>query len=1188
MAIFTSLAAAFTAISSWTISLGALGSFAVGNFLLRAAVQLGVSALAKAFAKRKAGGVDPFSIQGSVRSGGSVPRSFVMGPALSAGSLVWHSEWGQDGGTSNAFYTQVIALSDVPVAGLRRWFIEGRAVTLEDVDSEKGLAAVEYREGGRDHAWVRFHDGTQVLADPFLVGTVNSGAPRSYSSARIGKGIAYAVVTFRVNQEIFTGFPRSKFVMDGVKLYDISKDGTQGGTGAHRWDDPATWGGDGDALPAVQAYNLARGIFYRDPGNGGETSQASTVSLGADQSILSFKLVGGGGGGRVAGNGGLSRIVLKDGEVVVNTWTVAGGISRGAVGHLGQVSQYAPHGNGAAGQPEIFEGGSEGAGLIQAAISGGGAGEYLSVTGYDISGLADPVLEITVGAGAADAKDGYALYTAGLVSGSVEPQWFYGLQGLTAARLPAAHWITQVEKCRAQIEGDSGLEATYRCAGEITINSEIGSAFEAILTSCAGRMSEVGGIFKIYVGAPDAPIAHFGDEDIVSVAPQSFTPFFGLSETVNGVIASYPSPDEGYVMRTTPPVYNPDFEIEDGGRRLLTDVQLSFVPFPAQAQRLLQGELKAARRARRHTHTLPAKFRLVEPGDVVTWTSARNGYDAKQFRVDGVIDLPNCDLIIDITEVDPADHGAWDHGVDYVPVAPLPMIPVRPIVQGVVGFDPISADIQDAAGTARRPGFLMQWDSDVDDIAGIMFEVRVSATGVVVSASETRDFEAGELPVEGGLVAATGYEARAKYIPASSRRVAWTSWISVSTNDVRLGSDDFGDDLWGELDSRAEDRISDVYSEMDFALDAAAELDIESRVGSVVEAARLEGVAEEIRTELTAQVAGLTATLTQDYVTAVSQVAALAQLNTSLTASIDSVSSALTQSLTTLADESGATSVALSSLTSSYDAFTASANQQLVTLASETAALASATSQVETSLNGLTSSVSVVQSSVSGVMGLWGVRVNNNGVISGMALTSDLVGGEPVTAVVFDVDEFIIARSNGSAATAPFTVQNGVVHLNEAVIGSASIGSAHIKSLAVDTLHIAGEAVETGQLGNQAATAAYSAVGGGGNKQIAITNSTGVSIDLVILAFVRAQDTANEPTAGCRIYKATSSGGTSGLLTTLSETGPDTTPSQNTVFLTGTAAAITTINPGITRYIRAVGIGDNVSQLNLIIFQRQK
>ena len=724
MAVFSSIAAAFTAISGWTITIGTLGTFAIGNFLLQTAVQLGVSALAKKFAGDGPSGPG-FSIQGQVRTGGAVPRSFGVGPFLTAGSLVWHTEWGKAGSTPNAYYTQVIALSDLPVAGLKRWFIENQAVTLAEVESDFGFAAEEFTEGGIEHAWIKFHDGTQIEADPFLTLTVNETAPREYASSRVGTGIAYAIVTFRVNQEIFTGFPRSKFVLDGVPLYDVSKDDTQGGSGAHRWDDPATWGGDGDALPAVQAYNLARGIYYSRNFAGGGAHEDATIALGAGKETLSFRCVGGGGGNVNGGAGGDTIVTLKDGATVIQTWTAAGGakgIEIVGPGGLGEQSELSPRGDGGAGFASRDFGGPDGG--TYPGSSGGAAGEYVEVSGYDISALADPVLEITIGAAGASAPGGlgggaagYFGYTSAIAEAAIEPQWFYGLQGLTAARLPAAHWIAQIAKCRAEVEGENGvLEPIYRSAGEITVNAEIGNAFEAILTTCAGRMSEIGGIFKIYVGAPDAPIAHFEDGDIVSLAPQSFSPFFGLSETVNGVVATYPSPDEAYAMRSTPPIYNEGYEVEDGGRRLLTNVELSFVPFPVQAQRLLQGELAAARRARRHTHTLPARFRKVEPGDVVTWTSARNGYAVKQFRVDGVIDLPNCDLIVDITEVDPADHGSFNPVTDYTPLEPVPGENIRPEAQAVVGFDPVAVDLKDGAGLSRRPGILLQWDATIEGI----------------------------------------------------------------------------------------------------------------------------------------------------------------------------------------------------------------------------------------------------------------------------------------------------------------------------------------------------------------------------------------------------------------------------------------------------------------------------------------
>lgn len=680
MAVFTAIASAITAISGWTISLGALGSFAIGNFLLRSAVQLGVSALAKAFAGDKSPRQDPFAIQGQIRTGGAVPRSFVLGPGLTAGSLVWHSEWGKSGNTPNAYYTQVIALSDLPVAGLRRWFVNGQAMTLADTGDERGLAAVELRTGGTDNAWVRFHDGTQTAADSFLTGTVSAGAPRTYSATRIGTGIAYAVVTFRIKSELFSGFPASKFVLDGVKLYDPSKDDTAGGSGGHRWNDRTTWGGDGDALPAVQAYNLARGLTF------------------------------------------------------------------------------------------------------------GGA-------------------------------------------------WFYGLQGVTAARLPAAHWIGQIQKCRVEVEGDNGPEPIYRAGGEISVSAEIGDAFEALLTACAGRMSEVGGTFKLFVGAPDPAVVTITDEDIVSLAPQTFTPFFGLSNTVNGVLASYPSPDEGYVMRALPPLYNPAFEVEDGGRRLLTDIALTLVPFRAQATRLVEGELAAARRARRHTFTLPARYRLLEPGDVLQWNSVRNGYSGKLFRVDGVIDLPNCDLIVDVTEVDPSDHAAFDFDPGAFPALPAPLTPVRPAITGVIGLKVSPTDLSDNLDAPRRPAILAEWTASVDGVAGVIFEIR--PTDGDSFKAETRDFADGRFPISTGILPGVEYQVRARYVPIGDLECRFGGWLLVNSNDTRLSMDDFAPDLEeriaageaasanlaalvGDYTGTLDDEIARINSDIDAAAQSAA------------------------------------------------------------------------------------------------------------------------------------------------------------------------------------------------------------------------------------------------------------------------------------------------------------------------------------------------------------------------------
>ncbi|RIK77947.1 MAG: phage tail protein, partial [Planctomycetota bacterium] len=104
------------------------------------------------------------------------------------------------------------------MAGL---WVNGEKVTLPDMSgaapTDQGWPIAEYTKGGKAHLWVKFYDGTQTAADGFLVGKVSS-SERPYQSTRVGTGVAYAVITSLVNEELFTGFPAFKFELTGIKL----------------------------------------------------------------------------------------------------------------------------------------------------------------------------------------------------------------------------------------------------------------------------------------------------------------------------------------------------------------------------------------------------------------------------------------------------------------------------------------------------------------------------------------------------------------------------------------------------------------------------------------------------------------------------------------------------------------------------------------------------------------------------------------------------------------------------------------------------------------------------------------------------------------------------------------------------------------------------------------------------------
>jgi hypothetical protein len=616
-----------------TAILGAIGitsTFAIGVAAvgLSIAATYAVSAVMKSLSGQedtnKPAAQDHFGTQGTLAAGGDVPRSFGLGRHMTAGSLVYANYWGNAGQTPNAYLTQVIAVSDLPREQLLEVWINGEKCTLSGpVDGNLGTAVAEYAKDGAQHLWIKYYDGTQTAVDPFLVGYVSSGE-RPYPSTRVGTGVAYVIATALVDDTLFTGFPTFKFVLSGIPLYDPSKDSTNGGSGSHRYSDPATWGGDGDQLPAVQAYNILRGIRY------------------------------------------------------------AGG-------------------------------------------------------------------------------------------------WLYGLQNMTGgARLPAANWNAQIAKCRDLIASTSGTEPTYRAGGQINIDAQPANAIEALLTACQGRLSEIGGFYKIHLGAPDSPTFAWTDADLLSSESQVFRPFFSLADSVNGIQGTYPNPAEGWQTATAPPLYRTDLEARDGHRRLMAAPSFDMVPYPEQVQRLQKSGIEESQRARTHVLPFPPVYWVVEPGDVGTWNSVRNGYTDKLFRVDQVTDRANLDVVMNVTEVDPADYD-WDHTTDYTGVATGPTTFPRPAPQGVVDWYAEGTILYDADGLGRRVAIRITWDGTLPGVVGIQYEVRLTADLSHVARGRTDQLAAGALLISQGLIPQTAYQVRGQYLPSSPRDMLWSDWLDVVT-----------------------------------------------------------------------------------------------------------------------------------------------------------------------------------------------------------------------------------------------------------------------------------------------------------------------------------------------------------------------------------------------------------------------
>lgn len=245
---------------------GALGAGVIGAQIITAAVgilfSVGVSLLARALTPTPDEAKQPaVGVSGQIQVGGDNPLSFIVGTYNTPGSLEYANTWGNDGETPNAYYTQVISLSDLPVDSLAETFVNGQKVTYYPADATSaGIPVAQFRKNGQDYLWIKFYDGTQTTPDSFLVAKFSALAGRPWTSDQIGRGVSYAIVTARINRSLFTGFPSVKFTLKGIPLYDPRKDSTVGGSGMHRWSTPSTWEWSDNV--ALITYNIMRGVYY--------------------------------------------------------------------------------------------------------------------------------------------------------------------------------------------------------------------------------------------------------------------------------------------------------------------------------------------------------------------------------------------------------------------------------------------------------------------------------------------------------------------------------------------------------------------------------------------------------------------------------------------------------------------------------------------------------------------------------------------------------------------------------------------------------------------------------------------------------------------------------------------------------------------------------------------------------------
>ena len=261
-ALFSAVASAFSAIAAWWGSLSV-----IAQAFIQIGAGLALNHLRTAFADRPEVGRSSFTVSGRLQRGAEVPQSFIFGRYLTAGSLVWAEEWGQNQGIPNSELTQVIEVSNLPIFGIHEILIDGAKVEiLRDRNASREghfLGSALIQRGGEvvpsdrnyfGFAFLRQRTGTHTT--PVFPAVPNHPINTSTTSLNpvdanfIGYGNAYAVVTARTRREgLWTGFPNYQFIVDGIRVRSAV-------TGNFL---PF---GPGNVNPVDMIYTLMRGLYY--------------------------------------------------------------------------------------------------------------------------------------------------------------------------------------------------------------------------------------------------------------------------------------------------------------------------------------------------------------------------------------------------------------------------------------------------------------------------------------------------------------------------------------------------------------------------------------------------------------------------------------------------------------------------------------------------------------------------------------------------------------------------------------------------------------------------------------------------------------------------------------------------------------------------------------------------------------
>ncbi|MDH2134937.1 hypothetical protein N5J77_27780 [Sphingobium yanoikuyae] len=204
-----------TAITAGTVAAAGVGLAISAAMAIATTLFVKPPSLSQSMAERLNSSINP-----------TAPRKIIFGRTAAGNDIRFFEEHDLPS-TKKDGYSQIVALASHRIHALRSWYVEEQLTWA-------GSITGKYRAGVRSFRAVL--EGTSTNGSAI-------GSGQYWTSTATFTGCAYAAITFKLDGDVWeSGLPsKTTFVVDGCPLYDPRRDSSNGGTGAHRIANQATW-----------------------------------------------------------------------------------------------------------------------------------------------------------------------------------------------------------------------------------------------------------------------------------------------------------------------------------------------------------------------------------------------------------------------------------------------------------------------------------------------------------------------------------------------------------------------------------------------------------------------------------------------------------------------------------------------------------------------------------------------------------------------------------------------------------------------------------------------------------------------------------------------------------------------------------------------------------------------------------